>query len=336
MASIKTKFAVGIFVIFGFSIATVAVIWLGMADYLEKGQHYTAYFDESVQGLEKDSPVKYRGVSIGRVESIGVAPDAMLIQVTMKIEKGLKLDLNLEKIVAQLKSVGITGIMFIELDQKLETDPDLSPRLTFKPKFPAIATKPSGITQLIKGIETLVSQLNLMDIGGISSRLKTTLDKINVAVEDARIETMSGKIISSLDKVDGILDNKAWSQIMLSVEKAGGSLQSFAANADRAVKGANKTIGRVDGLIAKNEKELTEAISDLKRLVKNANGFLNDGSKLFRDGNAKLSNLEHQIRLILQNFEAAGENLNRLIEVVADHPSQLLFGQPPPSRAIEP
>ena len=87
MATIKTKLMVGIFVLLGFALATGSIIWLGMSNYFEKGLYYVAYFDESVQGLDKDSPVKYRGVSIGRVESINVAPDETLIQVVMKIRK---------------------------------------------------------------------------------------------------------------------------------------------------------------------------------------------------------------------------------------------------------
>ena len=119
MASIKTKFTVGLFVAIGLAIAIVAIIWLGMSNYLQKGQFYSAYFDESVQGLDKDSPVKYRGVSIGRVHSISVAPDATLIQVILKIESGLKIEKDLiSDLVARLKSVGITGIMFVELERK--------------------------------------------------------------------------------------------------------------------------------------------------------------------------------------------------------------------------
>jgi len=114
VANIKTKLMVGIFVIMGFTIATAAIIWLGMSSYFDKGLRYVAYFDESVQGLDKDSPVKYRGVPIGRVESIKVAPDATLIEVVMKIEEGLKPEEHRGDVVAQLKSIGITGIMFVE------------------------------------------------------------------------------------------------------------------------------------------------------------------------------------------------------------------------------
>ena len=51
-----------------------------------KGSLYSVYFDESVQGLQVDSAIKYRGVEIGKVQSIEVAPDNRLIEVIMKID----------------------------------------------------------------------------------------------------------------------------------------------------------------------------------------------------------------------------------------------------------
>ena len=115
MASQKTKFKVGLFMASGISIALISFIWLGMSRFLEKGRNYVTYFNESVQGLQRDSPVKYRGVSIGRVERIEVAPDSKLIQVVLKIDSGHTLE---KDTVAQLKAVGITGSMFVELDRK--------------------------------------------------------------------------------------------------------------------------------------------------------------------------------------------------------------------------
>ena len=115
MTSEKTKFIVGLFLVGGTGIILLAVIWLGTSRYLEEGQYYVTYFNESVQGLDKDSPVKYRGVSIGRVLKITVAPDSKLIKVILKIESRQPLGSNL---VAQLKLVGITGSLFVELDQK--------------------------------------------------------------------------------------------------------------------------------------------------------------------------------------------------------------------------
>ncbi len=87
---------------------------MGASDILLKGSLYSVYFDESVQGLQVDSAIKYRGVEIGKVQSIKVAPDYRLIEVVMKID--LEGDLQ-NHTIATLKTAGITGIVFIELDQ---------------------------------------------------------------------------------------------------------------------------------------------------------------------------------------------------------------------------
>ncbi len=57
----------------GIILAVLIFIWLGMSRYFEKGQYYAIYFNESVQGLDVDSPLKYRGVMIGRVTRNAVA-----------------------------------------------------------------------------------------------------------------------------------------------------------------------------------------------------------------------------------------------------------------------
>ncbi|MDY7036109.1 MAG: MlaD family protein, partial [Thermodesulfobacteriota bacterium] len=165
MATQKTKFWVGLFVTSGIGIALMAVIWLGMSRYFEEGSYYAAYFNESVQGLDKDSPVKYRGVSIGRVEKIGVAADSKLIQIVLKIETSQTLESD---IVAQLKSVGITGSMFIELDLKQEGEPDRSPHLNFPSEYPIVASKPSDISELLQGINDALTHIQTIDLKGIS------------------------------------------------------------------------------------------------------------------------------------------------------------------------
>jgi len=110
MAGRTSKFLIGIFVITGTVLAAVIIIWVGAADFFRKGSIYVTYFDESVQGLQADSTVKYRGVAVGKVKSIKVAPDDRLIEVAMKIEMSSDLQNHTE---AQLKTTGITGIVFI-------------------------------------------------------------------------------------------------------------------------------------------------------------------------------------------------------------------------------
>src|SRR5690242_4035924 len=78
-------FAVGSFVTMGTLAAVAMVLWLGVSKYLRSGVKYVTYFNESVQGLQVDSAVKYRGVEVGNVEKIRVAPDNKLIEVLIKV-----------------------------------------------------------------------------------------------------------------------------------------------------------------------------------------------------------------------------------------------------------
>ena len=86
MSTKSSKFLIGLFVIVGVLICAAVIIWVGAARFFMKGSLYAVYFDESVQGLQVDSAIKYRGVEIGKVQSIDVAPDYRLIEVIMKID----------------------------------------------------------------------------------------------------------------------------------------------------------------------------------------------------------------------------------------------------------
>jgi phospholipid/cholesterol/gamma-HCH transport system substrate-binding protein len=325
MATQKTKFAVGLFVAIGIAFAILVTIWLGMSRFLEKGRFYATYFDESVQGLDVDSPVKYRGVFTGRVESISVAPDSKLIKVILKIDSDQKLDQN---IVAQLKSVGITGSMFVELDQKKEGQPDQSPHLSFPSEFPIIASKPSEISGLMGGINELLNQIKSLDLDEIVGKIKTTLDNINQTVDDANVQRISKKIESSIESMERILADHRWNKILTSADSAGDSLNSLLDKADR-------TLVRVQGIITGKEQTIKTAIDDFSQAVKNANLFLNKGSSLVSGTDASISELMDHLLIAAQNLEKASENLNQLMELLSDHPSQLLFGEPPQPRDVD-
>jgi phospholipid/cholesterol/gamma-HCH transport system substrate-binding protein len=332
MATQKTKFAVGLFVAIGFALAILITIWLGMSRFLQKGRFYVTYFDESVQGLDVDSPVKYRGVFTGRVESIGVAPDSKLIKVILKIESGQKLEQN---IVAQLKSVGITGSMFVELDQKRAGEPDRSPALSFPSEYPIIASKPSEISGLMGGFEQILSQIKALDLEEISVKIKTTLDNINQSVDDADVERISQTINSSFEKMEQILEDPRWDKALASAETAGQSLNSLLDKADR-------TLVRVQDIVIDKEETIKTALDNFSRAMENANtllnkgtAFLNKGTALVSGTDASISELMHHLVVAAQNLEMASQNLNQLMELLAEHPSQLLFGEPPRARNVD-
>ena len=356
MASQRTKFAVGLFVASGIGITLVAFIWLGMSRYLEKGNFYAAYFDESVQGLSKDSPVKYRGVSIGRVESIKVAPDSKLIQVLLKIESKQVLDRSM---VAQLKDVGITGSMFVELDRKKEGEPDPSPRITFPSEYPIVASKPSELSKLLRGLDDVLNHIKTIDLKGISDKLKLTLDNVNLMIADADVKAVSATVRKSLDNIDRmivdadvkgvstklqsslesagrILDSKRWDGILASVDDAAQSLNRLLDKAGSSLGQMDKILVGVEGVVADNEEDIKKAVEDLSQAMKNANVLLERGVLLIGSADDLFFQLKRQLSVSAQNLEKATDNLNQFLGLLADHPSQLIFGEPPVPRSVEP
>jgi phospholipid/cholesterol/gamma-HCH transport system substrate-binding protein len=333
MASQRTKFAVGLFLTCGVLFAVLVIIWLGMSRFLEKGRHYVTYFDESVQGLNIDSPVKYRGVFIGRVESIGVAPDSKLIQVVLKIESGQALD---SRIVAQLKSVGITGSMFIELDRKKTGEPDQSPKLNFPTEYPIVASKPSEIGELIAGINEVLDQIKSLDLTAIAGQLQLTLENINRRVSQANIKAISDGIEASLVRLNMLLDDRKWRSLMDSMDRGLQSFNTLITNADKSLDRVDQTLARVDGIVMDKEQTIRAALDEFRLAMHNANGFLQKGSNLVSGTDESVSHLLHRMLIVAQNLEKASENLNQIMELLADQPSQLIFGEPPVSRKLEP
>ena len=332
MASQKTKFTVGLFVFFGITIAVVAFLWLGMSRFLEKGLYYAIYFDESVQGLDMDSPVKYRGVAVGRVVRIEVAPDSKLIQVVVKLDTGQNLESN---IVAQLSVVGITGSMFIELDQKKEDEPDKTPALNFPSEYPIISSKPSNITEILKGLDDFFNQINAIDLEGISGRIKDALDSFNQMIADANIKGLSQNLESSLEDIGNIVERERWDRILSTVEEAMNRLKSMASKADGSMDKFDNSLASIENITAGNEKTIKEAIDDFRTAMEKVNRLLDTGNSMITGADDTIYQLGENLDEIAKNIERAAENINRITDIVTDQPSQLLFGEPRTPKKIE-
>ena len=295
MARQKTNLIIGIFVILGVVMGVVAVIWVGATSYFQKGTTYVSYFDESVQGLQLNSAVKFCGVDVGLVESIRVAPDNRNIGVVMKINMKDELHKNA---LAQLKSAGITGIMFVELDLRKPGEKDLSPKIDFPSEYPIIPSRPSEMQRLVAGANEIVEKFNQIDAKGISDQLIATTKSLE--------ELIKGKQITS---------------ILARVDAAAGNLDRLTARADKIL----------------GEAGLDKTMAETREAVKGAQAMLatlNDqvlGMQLPATM-AKTRELTRELQATSQNLRQSSETLEMLLQRVYDRPSDLLFGKPPKKR----
>lgn len=326
MASMRTNFSVGLFVITGMALVIAFALWLGMSQYLKKGRYYESFFDESVQGLKEDSAVKYRGVSIGRVEAIQVARDGRLIRILLKLDEPL---VDHEEMIAQIKSIGITGIMFLELERMEPGEAQLSPEITFETKYPVIKTRSSEMKQLMTDINEILNRIKQIDVKGISDRMVETLDKANQTFADAEVQKVSKSLQETLARGREILDQEAWLEITANLRGASQEL-------NRLAKAAGEILRRMDTSIAHHDQAITETIAEFNTAARNASAMMDSGNALIGDTQTRMSRADRKLAETLESLRVTAANLNRLIDQIKDQPSALLFSAPPPEKPVEP
>ncbi len=332
MASMKTKFTVGLFVVIGFVITVVIVLWLGMSHYLERGQLCVAYFDESVQGLSKDSPVKYQGVSVGRVYSLKVAPDFTLIEVALEIDPGIKKISHME---AQLKNVGITGSVFVDLNRKKPGEPDLSPKISFKPPYPLISTRPSQIKQFMGDVSEILNKLKSVNLKDLSLKLSFMMDDIHEVASQAEVGKVSKGILVSLNHLEEILDKAKWDRVLASVGEAARSVHHLSVSADRAAGEIARTVAGANRMMAANGPSIKAAVSEFRSSLQEARVVMRRSDAFFKEADGRFSALQYNLEETLTNLNQASESLNRFLDLIADQPGQLFLGKPAPPRPPE-
>jgi len=336
MATLRTKFSVGLFLICGIAVVIFAVTWLGLSNYLEKGQFYVAYFDESVQGLDVDSPVKYRGVGIGRVQSIGVAPDERLIEVVLKIESDIRPTGQTDYVVAQLKSVGITGLMFIEIDRRGTRPVNVSPPFEFTPPYPAIATQASEISKIFKGMEDIFTMFRALDADAISGQLTQALQKINQTIDEARLVQLVGDFRITLKHMQQVIQADRVDRVLASIEQTSSSFDQMARNADGGISEIRTTVSRLDGAIGSSTDDLQQMTADLKSAASEIKHVMESATDLLDHTNRQAGVLQRQVMGTINRVDQATESLNRFLNHIGNQPSQMIFSAPSVGKPLAP
>ena len=306
MSARSSKFLIGLFVVTGLTIVAVAIIWVGASRIFMKGSFYATYFDESVQGLQADSAIKYRGVDIGKVQDIRVAPDYRLIEVIMKID----LDGPLQhSTVASLKTAGITGIVFIELDQKAPDARSTSPDISFTPPYPVIPSRRSDLSQFMRDATVIMQSIKEIDFRGISDQLKNTTRAVSDFLEGRQMQSVMAH------------------------------LESSAANLDSAMAAINKTLaaGRMDAAM----NEAMAVLSDARGLIDRARAEI-DALNLAQKSaqadnmlgllNQTAQTMANDLQDTSEHLRITSANLQKLSENLTQNPSDLLFAPSPPPR----
>lgn len=258
---------VGAFVLILSTAIVAGVLWVSAGG--GRGREYEtylAYSSESVSGLNRQAPVKYRGVEVGAVREIELDPeDPQRVRLVLSIERGVPIK---QDTVAVLSFQGLTGIAFLDLEGGSRDSPLL---VAVEPGgYPVIATRPSLFRRLDTQLTTVVSDLSqtaqridrLLD-DDTRAALQRTIRSLDIVAHG--IATRSETIDAALLDAARTLENGAHASERLGelTEQVGRSAEALEHAADAVRATAADATGGVRQLRA-------DALPELQRLLADA------------------------------------------------------------------
>lgn len=267
-----SKFKIGLFVVTGLLLMVTVFVWLGASRYFEDSKMVVAYFTESVQGLESDSPVKYRGVPVGRVKAIRMAPDAKLIEVTMSLNRNFRVNDDLG---VKINLLGLTGQKYLEMDN-FRPDQLREPiSLEFSPRYPVIPTYPSDIREIGNALENLFQKVKGVELERVTNNLIRISSRLEKMLADPRIDNTlvdASEAIREIKEVgrkinDDLARNQPIKTLTKTLEKANDFLQT----SSEAAKSADRMIRRSDNnlnLLTQKLDRSADNLMDFTRMIK--------------------------------------------------------------------
>ena len=328
----KTKVApaiVGAFVIGAFVLGIVALLSFGGVSFFSKPQRFVVYFDESIHGLDLGSPVKLRGVRIGRVVELNVRYEeeanrsvvAVVCELNrnmMTDNKGQPLDVSnraeLQHLVdrglrAQLGVLGLaTGLLFVELDF---VDPAEYPATApaVQPRYIVVPAMPSAISEFQANLTEILNDVKKIDFAGISKEFKGLL-------ADTRTQ---------LNGVDLKGTVAQWQRTGAQIETLAGSpqIKETLTNLNLAITDLRTVLASIDKQVGPTGQELAATLTQAKASLEAFSSAATAAHRFI----ASQNNLGDETARTLEQLRGAAEAVQRLADFIERNPQALISGR---------
>jgi phospholipid/cholesterol/gamma-HCH transport system substrate-binding protein len=315
MAAPTNHWKLGLFVVAGFFIAMGVVVALGARSLEKATVTYRSYFDESVQGLDVGSPVKFRGVTIGSVSAIGVAPDHKHVEVRCDLVVDELNDLGLNvvgdrapriavppELRVQLGSAGITGVKFVLIDFFSIPDNPIMPL-----PFPVPDNYIPSARSTMKNLEDSV--VHAVDrFPEVAGQIVLVLGKMNRILDDVDSHHLPDKLGAALSHADRVMGD-------VQIAVRGVNSPKLAADADETMANLNVTVTRMNAML--------ERVQGDKGLLASAERASNAVGDVAQNANG----LGREVEETLRDVQQAADTIQRLGDALEKDSDMLLKGR---------
>jgi paraquat-inducible protein B len=304
-----------LFVLVGFGVALAALLLLGARSWGKKTVEVVSYFDESVQGLELGTSVKFRGVTVGRVSGIDIARDLRHVQVTSElgVENVSRLDLGIAmnglkktkippELRVQLAQTGITGVRFVLIDF---FDPKSNPVEPLP--FPTPSNYIPTASSTMKNLEDTLTKT--------ANRFPEIADEAARAMTQVRLVAEQFQAGKLPDRATDTMNQANASLAELTKQLKALNLAQLSGDADHNLKEFNGMLVRTNALLTRLDGE--EGLFHHAERSADAIGEVARGAR----------SLGPELELTLREVRGAAHSIKRLADDLDRDPDMLLKGR---------
>jgi paraquat-inducible protein B len=311
------------------SILTIGmVLYFGTASFLNRSTQFILFFDQSINGLNVGSMVKFRGVPVGQVRRImiradGQSEDSTAIPVIIEINRSrLERDLGVPSdvfdpdrmedsigrgLVAQLNLESfITGQLFVEFSFEPDKVGETRTHLEASNGMFEIPTLNSSLDQITADVAQIISDVGALDLQELNDNVNRLLVNASKTLEGIDSAAISRSVTGAADEVTRVVASDAFKSSLLAVRDAFEEVRETA-NSFNLSEGP--LAAKIDGWTS----QITHTLDGLDALTTDASALLQPGSDArfeFENMLREVSRTARSIRLFAEYLE---RNPNALI-----------------------
>ena len=255
--------AAGAFVLGLVAVLVALVVWLTRDNTVRNT--YELSTRDAVSGLQPQAMVRYRGIAVGKVTAIDFDPKVKgNVRVRITVDERVPLT---QSSFATLSYQGVTGLAFIAIDDKGESQVALAPDEANPPRIPL---KPSVLAQLqdrgeaiLNQVEDVTKRVNVVLGEANQKRIADALENIAQAAASANQltkqldTTVKTGLNPALTALPPLIDRTR--DTMGSVKTAAGDISRVANNLNTTANRLNAPDGPIDRL-GDGTKALSQAV----------------------------------------------------------------------------
>ncbi len=287
-----------------FTLAFTAAIALAFVWFRGDTRGYNEYLLESrftVNGLYPQADVRYRGITVGKVEALSVDPnDIRKILIRVTIEKTIPIT---KGAYGQLGYQGLTGLAYVSID-----DDGSNPQMLTRQgdELPRIAVRDNVLDDLTRAGQGLLKQAN--EVMERLSRLVNEENERRLSQTLANFEAASAQLEPALRAIPRVA---ARAERFLSEENA----KRFASSLE--------SLEKTGDAIAPLAEDSRKVLADIRVLSQNLNRVTEEISSEITESTLP------RVNTLVDQLTKDSRDLRRVLLQLEREPSSLLFGRSP-------